>query len=411
MRKLLLILLLLPVSLYAQFMERYSTSIGAMQMVVNQSWDRPAVLTLASDDEICFSFDEMSHSYRRFVCRITHCNADWTKSELFPIDYMSGFNEFNIEEWNNSENTTTQYTHYEFSIPNEQLSLKVSGNYKVEIFDDDADDEEPVAVFGFAVLERKVALRATVSSNTEIDINKEHQQVSIVVDYSGYRISNPSADIDLVVTQNRRRDNMVTGLKPVYITGTTLEYVHEKGLVFEAGNEYRRFEITDPHSPGMNVERVSYDGEVYHTDLYPDRANRSHLSYYDEDGRYFVNTLEGYGSALEADYTLVHFVLDMPYRSGGNFYLLGDWWGNGFRDSNILVYDNMAGAYVSSQFLKFGVYNYQYVWVPDEQSRAYTKPAEGDFYNTENEYLILLYHREFGARYDKLIGMQQIIYK
>lgn len=411
-RKLLLIVFgAVPLFLNAQFTESCSSSVRSLQMIVNDDWRRSPIITLGSDDEIVLSFDEMSHTYKRYIYRITHCNADWSPSDLFAIDYIHGFNNQPIDEWANSENTTQQYTHYELVLPNDNITFKVSGNYKVEIIDDDADNDEPVAIFGFCVVEHKVAVSAQVSSNTDVDFNDEHQQVSFVVDYSRYRISTPASDVKVRVFQNRRLDNFSDNLKPTYITANRLEYVHEKGLIFDAGNEYRRFEITDPQSPGMNVDRISFHYPYYHADLYADDRMSSHSNYRDENGRFFVNTHEGYGSTIEADYILVHFCLDIPYRSGGHYYLLGDYWGNRFSDSNIMVYDNSAGAYISTQLMKLGVYNYQYVWVPDDSSKAYTAFSEGDFHNTENEYLILVYHREFGARYDKLVGVQQVVYK
>ena len=411
MHKLILFIsILIPTVATAQFAESRSASIRAMQMIINGSWDTPPVINLGSNDKIDFSFDELSHIYKRYTYRITHCNADWEPSELFTADYLDGFNNRPIEDWQNSENTTQQYTHYRFSLSNEDVSLKLSGNYKVEIFDDDAD-EEPVAIFGFAAVEHKVSINATVSSDTEIDRNSTHQKLSIIINHSGYNIQTPASDIKLTVTQNRRSDNKVTNIKPQYITGSTLEYSHMKELIFDAGNEYRRFEITDPYSPGMGVEHISYDQEFYHVDLYPEKETGSYFNHYDEDGRFFTNTLEGSGSAIEADYALVHFKLDTPYKSGGDYYLLGDWWGNKFRDSNIMTYDNEASAYVSTQLMKFGVYNYQYIWLPDDDTHAQTEPVEGNFYQTENEYLILVYHRTFGDRYDKLIGVKQIIYK
>ena len=33
---------------------------------------------------------------------------------------------------------------------------------------------------------------------------------------------------------------------------------------------------------------------------------------------------------------------------------------------------------------------------------------DGDFYQTENEYLILVYHRPQGARYDALVGFAKV---
>lgn len=412
MRKILCLLIyIFPLSLFAQFTESRSIDIRALQMQLNDQWDAVPVLTLGSDDEICFSFDEMSHTYHRYTYRIVHCNADWSQSELFPIDYMDGFNDRPIEDWQASENTTQLYSRYQFYLPNDDVSLKVSGNYKVEIYDDEADDDSPVALFGFAVVEPRVGIEAQVSSDTEIDRNSTHQQVSFRVNYAGYDISSPATEVKVRVFQNRRLDNFVDGIKPTYISSGELEYVHNRELIFDAGNEYRRFEVTDPHTMGMNVESIVYDEPYYHVELYADSPSRSYSNIRDENGRFYVNTLEGYGSTMEADYALVHFRLNLPYREGGNYYLLGDYWGNRFSDSNKLVYDSAREAYVTTQLMKFGVHNYQYVWLPMGEQRALTDAVEGNYFNTENEYLILVYHRRFGSRYDKLIGVQRVFFR
>lgn len=400
----------LPLSLFAQFTESRSMNIRALQMQLNDQWDAVPVLTLGSDDDICFSFDEMSHTYHRYTYRVVHCNADWSQSELFPIDYLEGFNDQPIEDWQTSENTTQLYSHYQFYLPNDDVSLKVSGNYKVEVYDDEAGDDTPIALFGFLVVEPRVGIEAQVSSDTEIDRNATHQQVSFKVNYAGYDISSPATEVKVRVFQNRRLDNFIDGIKPTYITSGQLEYVHNRELIFEAGNEFRRFEVTDPHSPGMNVESIVYSEPYHHVQLYADTPSRSYSNVRDENGRFYVNTLEGYGSAMEADYALVHFRLNTPYRTGGNYYLLGDYWGNRFSDSNKLLYDSNEGAYVTTQLMKFGVHNYQYVWLSTGAKRALTAVAEGDFFNTENEYLILVYHHAFGSRYDKLIGVQRVYF-
>ncbi len=408
MRKLFIILLLLPLVLYAQFTESHSSQLRTLQSVVNGDLNNPPVITLNSDDEIVFSFDELSHTYRRYIYRVTHCNYDWSPSELHEIDYIDGFNDRTIDYWENSSGTTQLYTHYEFSLPNEDISLKVSGNYLVEVFDDD-NEETPVAIFRFAVVDRRLSLTANVSGNTDIDYNKTHQQLSFKVGYS-FNIQTPAIDIKPVVYQNRRFDNRVDDLKPTYITGRTLEYVNNKALIFDAGNEYRRFELTDPYSPGMNVERVTYFEPYFHADLYVDKPQENYMYDRDQNGRFYVNTLQGYDVALESDYALVHFCFDAPYRSGGNYYVLGDFCGNRLSDANIMSFDNLKGVYTNTQLLKFGLYNYQYVWVPRNTSFASTVGSEGNFYNTENEYLIFVYYREFGARYDSLLGVVQLNY-
>ena len=394
--------LIITVATNAQSSRAFIPSVRTTQLVLNGEWDALPVMQLGSDDVLQFSFDEMSHVYRRYVYRIVHCNADWSRSSLLEIDYLDGFNDVVIDDWENSINTSQLYTHYEFSLPNDDVALKISGNYRVEVFEDDDDDGVPVASFDFSVVEQKVSFEASVSGDTDLSFNEGEQQLSFAVRYPSF-VASPASELKAVVYQNGRRDNVVYDLAPTYVTGDRVEYVHNKRLIFDAGNEYRRFEIADPHSPGEGVEEVVYIDSLYNAVLYMDKPRVSHSNYRDENGRYLVNTFEGFGTTIEADYVNVHFALDVPHRTGGDFYLIGDFCGNGFTSQNKLYYDDEDGYYFASVPLKMGVYNYCYVWVSVD-GRVENVPAEGDFYNTENEYLIYIYHREFGARYDKLVG-------
>lgn len=403
-------LLFLPITVLAQFATSFSSSVRSPQMVLNEVWSDPPIMLLGSDDVIHFSFDEMSHTYKRYTYRLTHRNSDWTPSDLIEIDYLDGFNNVPVEEWENSVNTTQLYTHYSFDIPNENISLKLSGNYRVEVFDDDLSDEVPVLHYDFSVVETKVGIGAKVSGDTDRSLNDGEQQLSFVVDYSRYQVSSPASELKPVIYQNRRRYSVVSGIKPTYLTANRAEYVHNSKLIFDAGNEFRRFELTDPNSPGFNVEEVLYQEPDYHAILHMDKVRRSHSNYRDENGLFYVNTLEGYGSPIEADYVYVHFALNTPYRSGGGYYLIGDFCGDGFHGSEKLEYDHEGGYYFASRLLKLGIYNYMYVWLPDGSLVPELSISEGNWYNTENEYMIYVYHRAFGERYDRLVGVHVIKY-
>jgi hypothetical protein len=126
---------------------------------------------------------------------------------------------------------------------------------------------------------------------------------------------------------------------------------------------------------------------------------------------YYVNTFEGYGTEIEADYIDVHFALDLPKRAGGDYYLLGDFCSNSFNELNRLFYDDDEGYYFTSFPLKLGLYNYMYVWIPYGSAKAEHLPAEGNFYNTDNEYLIYMYYRGFGDRADRLLGVHLMNYR
>lgn len=394
----------------AQFSRSFVPAVRTTRILLNGEWGKVPVMQLGGDDVLDFSFDEMSHVYHRYIYRIVHCNADWSQSDLMEIDYLEGFNDVLIEDWENSINTNQLYTHYRFSLPNEDVTLKASGNYRVEVYDDEAESETPVASFEFSVVEPLVSFEAWVSGDTDTSFNEGEQQLSFAVHYPSF-VASPASELKAVVYQNGRRDNAVSGIVPTYITGDKVEYVHNGKLIFDAGNEYRRFEITDPNAPGEGVEDVVYDGSLYNAVLYMDKPRLSRSNYRDENGRFFVNTLEGFGTAIEADYVNVHFALEVPYRADGDFYLLGDFCGNGFTAMNRLNYDTEDGYYYTFLPLKMGLYNYCYVWLPAGSDKAVNVPAEGNFYNTGNEYLIYMYYRGFADRYDRLLGVHSVDYR
>lgn len=415
MKKILYILLLLSSVAHAQCDKVYHPMIHTLQTIVNDDWLHDDVIVLGTEDWVDISFDHFSHDYHRFVYKIVHCNADWTPSDLLEVDYMEGFNNQPIEDYENSLNTTMLYTHYRLSLPNEDIQFKVSGNYRVELYldEEEADDaafpaDKPVAVACFSVVEPLMALSASVTSNTDIDTNLSHQQVSFVINYNGYNVVDPTTEIKPYIYQNGRTDNCVSQVKPTYVNPGRLEYVHNTKLIFPAGDEYRRFEVINMHYATQGVDKISFFAPYYHATLYPDRPRHNYSFDQDHDGRYLIRYNLAEDTNIEADYLFVHFRLDMPRRSGGNFYLTGEFTYNDFTPAYQAVYDDDEGAYEATVMLKQGAYDFMYLWVPEGSTIGQTGPAEGNFYETENEYQIYIYHRPFGGRYDRLVATQQI---
>lgn len=393
---------------YGQRNEVFVPHIKTLQVIVNDDWLLPPVVNLNSPDFLHINFDELTHEYHRYIYSIKHCNADWTPSGLMEIDYLNGFNNNPIDDYKPSFNTTMLYTHYWLRIPNENVQIIASGNYIVSVFRDD-DPNTPVLNACFSVLDQQVKVSASVSSNTDIDTNASHQQVSFNVNYQGYGINTPQSEVKVQVFQNLRTDNMVTGITPTYVSPGLLQYVHNRQLIFDAGNEYRRFEITNVHYATQGVDKIEYFAPYYHAVLYPDQPRINYSFDIDQNGRYYIRYDLAEDNETEADYLFVHFALDMPQPlPGGDFYLQGEFTYDRFNADSKLSYNPQDGAYEGVQLLKQGAYNYLYLFVPDGSTKGSTAQASGNFYETENEYLILVYHRPFGGRYDKLIGMQML---
>ena len=401
----------------AQSNEVYHPMIHTLQTIVNDDWLHDDVITLGTDDWVTISFDHFTHDYHRFIYRIVHCNADWTPSDLFEVDYMDGFNNQPFEDYENSLNTTMLYTHYRLDLPNDDIQFKVSGNYRVEIYLDEEGDEDdteaysqskPVATACFRIVEPRMTLNASITSNTDIDTNLSHQQVSFTVNYNSNEVIDPNTEIRPYIYQNGRTDNSVALVKPSYVTPGHAEYVHNRALIFPAGNEYRRFEVINMHYATQGVDKISFFAPYFHATLLPDAPRRNYSYDEDHDGRYLIRYNLAEDTDIEADYLFVHFRLDMPRLAGGNFYLTGEFTYNDFTPTYQATYNEVEQAYEATVLLKQGAYDFMYLWVPDDSTIGNTGPTEGNFYEAENEYQIYIYHRPFGGRYDRLVAAQQI---
>lgn len=396
----------------AQVCSVRSATIQSLRVEINGAWDSDPVVLLGGRNRVEVSFDDLRHDYVRYTYNVIHCTADWQPSNIPESDYMDGFNGSRIEQYTPSMNTTMLYNHYVLPFPNEDVQLKASGNYRVEIFDEDQSDENPVAVVCFSVLEPKVNVGIAVNANTDIDTYASHQQVSLTVNHSTYAMSHPEQELRVVVLQNRRWDNHVTDLMPSSMRAGVLQYEHNRNLIFVAGNEYRRFEIMDEYAPSMRVDRVEYEEPCYHAFVMTDEPRRNYIYDQDQDGRYYPKNHDEEDETVrgEADYVITHFRLEMPPIGGGEMYLHGDLTNGGFSERNRMEYNLVDHAYELTLPLKQGSYNYQYLFVPRTATKGETARTEGNFHQTENEYCAYVYHRPFGARYDRLVGYNKVKY-
>lgn len=393
----------------AQVSASFSPRIKTLQVLPNGRWNEQPIIFLGGRNHVDISFDDLQASHERYTYTITHCNADWTKSDLLVSEYMTGFNDQIIEDYEPALGTEIDYCHYFFTLPNEETKLLMSGNYRVDIYEDDED--EPVAQACFSILEPRVGVSIDVSANTDIDSYSTHQQLSFSINYSGFHISNPVTDIKTVVMQNRRWDSHVEGLKPTYMRINQLVYEHQRKLIFPAGNEFRRFEMLDEYVPTLRVEHMEYNEPYYHAMVYTDEQRVNYLYDEDHNGSYLIRNSENQNNDTESDYFFTHFTLQMPQLAGGDVYLFGDLTDQRYAEDYKMEYNLLDHQYELALPLKQGHYDYMYMFLRDGDEIGQTRPTEGDFHQTENEYCVLVYHRPSGQRYDQLIGYQKCKYK
>ena len=413
MKRLYLILMAAVLPLLVQAKHRImADNVKTLQVVVNQDWLSMPVMTMGSRDVLHVSFDELSHGYRRLVAHLEPCNPDWTPTEgLFDSDWLEGFNDLPIEDYENSVNTNVLYTHYQMQIPNERCRLKMSGNYRLHILDED-DDNRELLVAEFRVVEPRMNVGLSVTTNTDIDMQVSHQQVAMTVNFNAVQVTNHKEQLQTFVMQNGREDNMKENVAPNYITPKSLQWEHNRRLIFEAGNEYHKFEVLDPSHTTMGLARTTWDeGEQrYHVWPFVCEPQRSYLYDEDADGAFYIRNSDNIDNDIISDYVWVHYKTKALREYDDTRVIIEGKWTTEAPENYVMEYDPTDQTYNLTLLQKLGYYNYQMLmW--DYDGVTHRMPEEGSFFQTENRYQAFVYYKGTGARSWRLVGYQQIVLK
>ncbi|HUW94076.1 MAG TPA: type IX secretion system plug protein domain-containing protein [Bacteroidales bacterium] len=365
------------------------------------------VLTLNSDEQLALHFDIIDGDYGSLSYRIIHCDRNWNNSDLFASDYLEGFEENRITSYEASFNTTVSYTHYILRLPNEDIHLKISGNYLVSIYPV-GESENPLLTRRFYVHEGVTNTGVTFRRPMKPGKTESHQQPEITVSTGSLRINDPYRDVTLSILQNGRPDRAKMNLVPDFVGNGRIEYnsLSDKTL-FPGDNEFRFFDIKTIRQKRQNVRAIEYFTGNYHVFLLPseDREFKQYFSSEDFNGKYWIAMEESDTPDRDADYVYVYFTLPVSAEvKGGSVYVSGAFTDWSYGPLNRMTYNISKGSYEAVLLLKQGWYNYEYDFVPDRSGQPEGFYFEGSHYETENDYLILTYFRDPTQRYDRLTG-------
>ena len=382
----------------------------SLQLRVNGNQLSVPVITPGNGDRLEIVFDELSDDRRYMRYELIHCDARWQPEGLIDSEIIDGFNVGEVEDYEFSRSTLMHYVNYRITLPNDQMRIIASGNYVLRVYPED-DPDTTILRARFSVSENTMGLSGGVTTRTDVDTNSRHQQVELTVDTRGNNVENKYDDLIVSVVQNGVPDSEVIVSHPLRVQGDKAIFEHNRHLIFPAGNEWRRFEIVSTRYPGRGVESIDYHDPLYHFTLTPDEPRAADRYRYDETqhGRFYIREYDSADSDTEADYAVVHMSLKMPRLNNAELYVDGDLTGHRTDPSSHMIYNSATGAYELSLPLKQGAYNYRYVAVPSSGGIASPSRIEGDFHETSNEYLVKVYHRPRGTRYDRLVAAGTIM--
>ncbi len=386
----------------------YKDNINTVQLYVKDQPLSYPVLFLRDNKQLQLHFDDLDSKLHNYSYQLVHCNANWEPSGLVAQEFLEGFMSGFINDFQYSFNALVSYMHYKIEFPNEEIRFKLSGNYIIKVYEDN-DPDKLVITRRFFVVDQRVKIKSDIHFATLARHRDFKQEVDFTLDLSLYPVTDPYLDLKVVLMQNRRWDNAITDLKPLFVRTPELVYNYEDNNLFDGGNEFRFFDTKDLRYQSMNVDGIQIIDKKTHVFILPEepRSFVRYLSQQDINGLRLIKRDESPDANRAADYMQTHFTLkrQSPVYNGDVYVFgqLSDW---KFQEKFKMKYVEVNNEYVLDVLLKQGYYNYCYMVLPKGSDKGDMAVIEGTHAETENEYYFFVYHRKQGEIYDRLVGFK-----
>lgn len=349
-----------------------------------------------------FSFDDINGDEADYYYKIVHCNFDWSASQLMKSEYINGLDDQHIQDYENSYNTLQIYSHYRLKIPNNDVRITKTGNYFIEIYN---DNEELLFSKKFIVFQNKANIKTQIKRSRDLNFINSKQIVQFSIKPRQDFFINPKKTIKTLVFKNNNINNCITNLIPQYTLGNELMYRYDQEAAFWAGNEFLYFD--NKSIRGGNISTRSFAlKDIYHNYLYTNTSRNYEPYTYNPDinGGYIVRNLNVDDSDIEADYVKIHFSLENYENIGDRkIYVVGNFNDYKLNDASEMVYSLEKGVYENTSLIKQGFVNYKFI--THTNNKVDHSLIDGNFYQTENQYTVLVYYKNLGDRYDRVIGI------
>lgn len=370
------------------------------------------VISLNSTEGLELHFDDLDNHVKNYYYTFQLCNADWSPSMLHPFEYIKGFQNARITTYRHSSLATTRYIHYQVNIPDRNCYPSLSGNYLLKVFLDN-DTNKLVFTKRMVVADARASVAAQILQPFNSTLFQTGQRLSVVVQTDNrIQVLSPS-DIKVAILQNNNWQTSVFINRPTIYRGNYYEYSDESQTSFQALKEFRWIDLRSLRLQSDRMQDINNHGDTVKVTVKPDpeRKSQVYVYYRDLDGRYTIETMESINPFWQGDYAMVHFSYIPPGNKpfpDKDLYLFGEFTHYASDSSGRMNFNKETGAYEKTMFLKQGFYNYLYALKSDSNAYPDFSTTEGNYYGTENNYIVLVYYRPFGSRADEVIAYTSV---
>lgn len=402
----------LPLFSFAQEEGVWASNIRSVKLHMAGDQLAYPVLRLNSGDQIELHFDDLDADVKYYTYSFELYNADWTPAPVSQFDYMKGFSMVRIQTYRNASITLTPYTHYFANIPDRNTYPTRAGNYLLKVFLN-GDPNKLVLSKRFLVVDHRLTVSGSILQPFNPSLFKTHQKVQFFVNAQPLKPTNVFQQIKVVILQNNRWDMAIQGLQPTFNRQNILEYNTENEGIFPAQREWRWLNLMSLRLQTDRIDSGAYSnrGQTLYMKADAERGALQYRYYRDANGMYRLANIENNNPYWQGDYATVWFRYltpqGVPYANQ-DLYVFGELTHYQLNDAAKMKFNQEKGVYENSLFLKQGYYDYIYVTRDRKTGALSSVNTEGNVWETENDYTILVYYRPLGGRSDELVGITRI---
>lgn len=394
--------------------ENYSPSIKSVKFTRFGDQLSYPVIALNSADQLELHFDDMDAGVKNYYYTFVLCNADWSPAQMSQFDYLKGYSQVRITTYRNSSMAFKRYTHYQAVLPDRNATPIKSGNYLIKVFLN-GDTAKLAFTRRFLVTEAKMNISPQIMLPSSQQFFQTHHRLQLQLDTRNLDIRYPQQQLKIVVLQNNRWDNALKLSAPTFVRQDLLQYSNEVEMMMPAGKEFRWLNLRSFRLLGDRIRKQENTDSTFILFVKEDlpRMPRQYFYYRDLNGMFINETTEPINPMWNADYARVHFSFKPPNGqpyTNGELIIMGELTNYGKDREAVMHFNHENGTYEGELFLKQGYYDYQYALRTYSSGKIEinSNQTEQNTWETENNYMILVYYRQLGGRYDELIGVRQI---
>ena len=168
----------MTISKYSKILYEHTTTLISSKSVkienpINELLD--PIIELHSSETLKLTFDLLNTESVSCAYTFIHCDHNWNYSNITQSEYLAGFFDNYIDNYEYSFNTLSPYVHYECVFPNKDIQFTKSGNYIVLVYN--SENNSPILTKRFMVHEKVLNISMAVKKPILAQDRKNKQEI------------------------------------------------------------------------------------------------------------------------------------------------------------------------------------------------------------------------------------------